>query len=364
MQIFHSKAERIRYLGFDDLWPITLGVPVIGLLSNTIYGGFDPSLSGSQMMATYTWSVVYTSIYWFLGRLTVIFLRKTYPRPADNVRRIALTVALLAVVVVAVKLTVGWLLTYTFGDTLQVPWYFELAAAYTFMILVLGAYEWVYNFTRYRQSELERERLARENVQTQLGVLRQQMNPHFLFNSLNTLATIIPEDTRQATKFTQRLAATYRRILEYRDRETVTLREELGCLEDYLFLLQTRFEDKLRITVEYAPGETAERLHNYRIVPLAGQLLVENAVKHNVVSADYPLTVTIHIDADRFTVRNNLTPRATAVASTGWGQDNLHRRYAALTDRSLLIERAEGRYTVSLPLLAPVASPTKSTLPA
>ena len=370
MSLLFTKAELHRYLGFNDRWLILLGIPVVSVLSNTLFGGFDPELTKNQMLITYACALFYTSVHWLLGRYLTLIFRRKFPQPAANAKRLILIMTYMAVGVVAIKLLViDWIESvYPTGKTL--PFLLQVAIAYTMMMLVFGWYEWVYNFARFRRSELERERLAKNNMQTQLSVLRQQMNPHFLFNSLNTLASVIPENPARATRFTQRLAATYRRILEYRDRETVSLREELDCLTDYLFLLQTRFEEKLhfRYSLEgrrIDPCDTPSgggriplppHLAGLQVVPLASQLLVENAVKHNVVSSERPLLIEVAITSDTLTVTNSLNRRRAGVSSTHWGQANLRSRYAALSDREVIISETDEAYTVRVPLFTPVAA--------
>ncbi|MEM6772335.1 MAG: sensor histidine kinase, partial [Bacteroidota bacterium] len=192
-------------------------------------------------------------------------------------------------------------------------------------------------------------------------------NPHFLFNSLNTLVNIIPEDTEKATLFTQRLAAVYRRILEYRHKELIPLTEELAALQDYVFLMQTRFEDKLRVEwciVENGAGTQVQcedeiavstiphYLRHHRIVPLSVQLLVENAIKHNVISSEHPLVIRITLDDDCITVCNQLRLRERKLTSTGWGHENLRERYRAITQEEVLIEATDDTYTVRLPILS------------
>ncbi|MEM9259639.1 MAG: histidine kinase, partial [Bacteroidota bacterium] len=242
---------------------------------------------------------------------------------------------------------------------------FKMIMSFTLVIMVISIYESVYFFVMFKRTALERERLAKENMQAQLSVLKQQMNPHFLFNSLNTLVNIIPEDTDKAILFTQRLAAVYRRILEYRHKEMISLNEELIALKDYIFLMQTRFEDKLdiewclsartRVQCKGKPkkAEVPPHLRFHRIVPLSVQLLVENAIKHNVVSQDTPLTIKITLDEASVTVSNRVNLRNRRLSSTGWGHQNLRKRYAAVTNQSVLIEQTEEHFTVSVPVLAP-----------
>jgi len=248
------------------------------------------------------------------------------------------------------------------------PFFFKIVMSYTLVIMVLAIYEGIFFFTKYRQSIIEKERLAKENMQSQLSVLKQQMNPHFLFNSLNTLVNIIPEDRRKATLFTQRLSAVYRRILEWRHKELITLEEESAAVQDYVFLMQTRFEDKLQVCWHYGAGTQVQcegkgqtmnlpaEFRGYRIVPLSIQLLVENAIKHNVVSSDHPLHIDIKLANNRITVSNPLNLRSgRSLDSTGWGHQNLKARYEMVTLDPVEIRKTTQLYEVSIPIL-PVKS--------
>ncbi|MEM9931061.1 MAG: sensor histidine kinase, partial [Bacteroidota bacterium] len=256
---------------------------------------------------------------------------------------------------------------------------FKISITFTLCLMVLAMYESAYFFKKYRHEQVKREQLAKENMQTQLAVLKQQMNPHFLFNSLNTLINVIPEDSEKAMLFTQRLAAVYRRILEYRHKELIPLEEELIALKDYVFLMQTRFEDKLVVkwgmsdrtmnaflASTQVPSNEEQQCKPYKkeptvpshlahhmVVPLSVQLLVENAIKHNVVSFDTPLLIEIVLDDAEITVRNRLNLRARKLTSTGWGHQNLEQRYQSLTGQSIVIRQSETEYSVSLPVVPP-----------
>lgn len=373
MSFWLSTAERRRLLGFNDRCALWFGIPLLSgvafVLFNDGRGSNDPEL----IAKCYLISALHVVAYWISLRAVLIFLRQYLPERADMTKRMASYLVLAGLVILLISSTSRTLISQWLPELREIGWGqasypFEFIVCFTLGVMVAAIYESIYFFTKYRESEVARERLAKEHARGQLAVLRQQMNPHFLFNSLNTLVNIIPEDAAKSTLFVQRLAAVYRRILEWRQRETISLAEELRAVQDYVFLLRTRYEEKLDVRwivagARVRSGGTGSEvrlppgLGSARLVPLSVQLLVENAVKHNVVSAAAPLRIDIEISPDRITVRNPLNPRADGhLNSTGWGHRNLQVRYAAITDAPVGIREAEGEYHVTLPLLPAVAA--------
>lgn len=355
MKIFFGPDERMRYLGFDDRWAMLVGILLLSLVSVVLFTANEAELSPTKLGICIGIGLLHTSVYWFFSRLLVVNLRAHLPLQEQTGRRILLMVSAAIVLVVLVELLSGLLLKLmvTHGgatDYVKAPIAFEFVVSLTLILLAMGAYESVYFFTKYRHSLIEQERLAKANMQAQLAVLKQQVNPHFLFNSLNTLTNLIPEDSEKAVIFTQRLSAVYRRILEFRHEELIPLEEELKALRDYIYLMQTRFEDKL--IVSWNEPKLPERHDNkVKVVPLTLQLLVENAIKHNVVSLATPLRIGISIDASKVTVTNSVRPRSYVAASTGWGQENIRQRYRMVTDLALGVECTTEYYRVTVPLL-------------
>ena len=373
MKLFFSKADRLRLLGFDDWCFTLLAIFPLAALANVLFGGAAPGLDVRDGLTCYGIAVGFTSLYWVVSRFWMISFRNWFPTEAQTVRRILLTVPVLLCNVIAVSLLTQPLIRLAGVREIvaEPPIIYKVVMSFTLVIMVLAVYEGIFFFTKYRQARLDRERLAKENMQSQLGVLKQQMNPHFLFNSLNTLVNVIPEDSRKATLFTQRLAAVYRRILEWRHKEVIFLSEEVAALQDYVFLMQTRFEDKLRVCWHWQQGARTQvqcegegagvslppELGHRRVVPLSLQLLVENAIKHNVVSAEHPLRIDITVGHDRVVVRNARAPRAgRTLDSTGWGHENLRARYAMVCDQPLTIEANDTFYRVTVPLLGHAAA--------
>ncbi len=200
---------------------------------------------------------------------------------------------------------------------------------------------------RIQQLGLHAERLERATVQAQLDALRNQVNPHFLFNSLSILSSLVDTDARLAGQFVARLATAYRYLLEQRDQTRVPLRTELNFLAAYTFLLTVRFEGKLVVALD-VPEAARD---GYAIAPLTLQLLLENAVKHNRLSTTEPLRVTIALAGDCLRVTNPVQRRLAPEVSTGVGLQNIIGRYRLLTDRPVRVAETDGYFVVDLPLL-------------
>jgi two-component system LytT family sensor kinase len=377
MKLFFTKAERLQYLGFNDFCVMSLGLFPLAGLGNVLFGGSKPGMNVWESFSCYGIAFAFSLVFWITSRFVVLQMRKKYPLREETVlqTRILATSIILLIVVSTITLLGQPLVRMLDVNNLmpQPSIFYKIVMSYTLVIMVVAVYEGIYFFTKYKQSLLAQEKLAKENMQAQLSVLKQQMNPHFLFNSLNTLVNIIPEDSDKAALFTQRLASVYRRILEYRHKELIPVTEELVALQDYIFLMQTRFEDKL--VVEWClSDETMQvlgarpqvqcedkiarpiipnHLLHHRIVPLSVQLLVENAIKHNVISTEFPLTIRITLGGNSITVSNKHQPRERKLSSTGWGHENLRERYKLITDQKIRIKQTKEDYSVSLPVLSP-----------
>lgn len=196
-----------------------------------------------------------------------------------------------------------------------------------------------------RESLLENEQLKQQNLQNELVALKNQINPHFLFNSLNTLTSLVRED-KEATTFINKLSYMYRYILQSGDRNLVALKEELKFLESYTYLITTRYRDRFTLEIAITENHMEEQ-----IPPLALQLLVENAVKHNEISEENPLTVRIYSKDGYIFVENTLRPRTSLEESTGNGLANLAKRYFLLLKQEITIQKDADLFSVRLPLL-------------
>jgi hypothetical protein len=218
------------------------------------------------------------------------------------------------------------------------------------VMAMLSAFYLAANRRGYQQLETLRvnaEQLKREATQAQFAALKNQVNPHFLFNSLSILTFLVEVDTKLSVQFINRLSKVYRYILEQRESEQVSLKTELEFLEAYTFLLNIRFEGKLQVFSTVPPEEAAR----FGIAPLTLQLLVENAVKHNQMSEECPLVVSILLEKDYLLICNPLQLRPQAESSTGLGLQNIVNRYRLLTNRPVWAGEQDGNFVVKIPLL-------------
>lgn len=195
----------------------------------------------------------------------------------------------------------------------------------------------------WRASIIEVERFKNESLRAQYESLKNQVNPHFLFNSLNALSSLVYDDQEKAVEFIRKLSLVYRYVLDHKDQELVPVKEELGFLENYIFLQKIRFGENLKVSIERG-NEMG------MIPPVSLQILVENAIKHNVVSMKKPLTIEVLLTENAATVRNNLQLK-TETDSTGIGLSNLRSRYEFLSKEPVKIDATETHFAVTLPIL-------------
>ena len=223
-----------------------------------------------------------------------------------------------------------------------------LVLSCTISILISSAYTVFFYFMQWERTWRESNDLRNENLQSQFNALKSQVNPHFLFNNLNTLSGLIAENPAAATEFVQKLANVYRYVLQSMDKRLVELETELNFLDAYIYILKMRFEQGLTVDIDIPP----EVVH-YAIAPLTLQILLENAVKHNIISAEHPLQVTIAYQNDcSLIVKNNIQKKiARESTSTNVGLQNIYRRYRFLEKRQICIEETSAEFLVRIPLI-------------
>lgn len=205
----------------------------------------------------------------------------------------------------------------------------------------------IYLFMRTRERRLIREEtLQKEKLLFQLQTLKNQVNPHFLFNSFSTLSAVIDEDKEMALDYVQKLSAFFRNILESHDKPVVTLQEELLLADNYYYLQKKRYGANLKFVTEI-PGKLLQTF----IPPMTLQMLIENAVKHNVVSSDKPLTVRITASPEQIVITNIIQVKRNVTDSTGMGLQNIKNRYRLLVNKEIGIENTGNSFTVTLPVI-------------
>ena len=214
------------------------------------------------------------------------------------------------------------------------------------LIMLLGGLIYLYitvREQRFRKKEQEKN----EKIEFEFQVLKNQVNPHFLFNSFSTLVSLIEDQPEQAVQYTEKLSDFFRTILQYKDQKVIPVHEELALIESYFFLLKKRFGDNLNLDIYLD-----EKLKKTFIPPMTLQLLIENAVKHNIISKDKPLFIRIYEDEGRIVVENNLQPKLTAEVSTGIGLENIRKRYKLITQKEILLEKSDQIFKIILPVIS------------
>lgn len=219
---------------------------------------------------------------------------------------------------------------------------FFLSLAITFMFFTR------HFITIWKASLVRADKLEKEKLQVSFDNLRNQLNPHFLFNALTSLNTLIYENQELASKFLEHLSLVYRYLLQHKDKDTVTLETELKFIKNYVFLLETRFEKALSITFDID-----ENTKESRIVPVTLQVLFENAIKHNIVSLQNPLHISVKATTNKLIVSNNIQVKRNLEISNKQGLENLNNLYGFIVQKPVIVEENEAFFTIKIPMLSP-----------
>ncbi|MFK5974472.1 MAG: 2TM domain-containing protein [Flavobacteriaceae bacterium] len=203
-----------------------------------------------------------------------------------------------------------------------------------------------YFYKALQENKVKEQKIIAGTASAKFDALKNQLDPHFLFNSLNVLTSLIEENPLQAQKFTTSLSKVYRYVLEQKNKDLVSVDEELKFAKTYVRLLKMRFEDSIVLEILEASSDPEAK-----IVPLSLQLLLENAVKHNVVTADRPLHIKVTEEDGKLVVSNNVQEKQVVKKGSGVGLQNIRQRYGILTDRQVVINKTKEEFIVQLPIL-------------
>jgi two-component system, LytTR family, sensor kinase len=218
--------------------------------------------------------------------------------------------------------------------------------------LFFGIYEALYYYARLNHSEEERKRLEKEKLWAELEKLNQQVPPHFLFNTLNSLSSLITEDPVEADRFLNEMTKVYRYLLDNNRHELVTLQTEIKFIHSFYQLLKLRYNKGVELTCKIP-----SQYDHYQLPPLTLQLLVENAVKHNITSRDRPLQIEIEVTENgRLIIKNNLQRKGDKPFSHKIGLNNIAVKYQLMQQEEVIVKEELGYFMVSLPLIHPSAN--------
>ena len=299
-----------------------------------------------SFLSVFLISFIRTALIWNGSMLIIQYSVNRFSMFKETVKLILFQVSTLTVYVLLVELgefiTVKYLLNITLTGSEKMAMII-VSLIITFMISSI--YAAVAFFIQWKENLVRAQALEKATLEAKYDTLRNQVNPHFLFNSLNTLIVLV-NDNPVATRYVESMSEIMRYMLQSRDKEAVLLRDELNIAKEYLFIQQNRFGDKL--TVEF---EVPEKYYHYAIPPLALQMLLENALKHNVCSMEHPLKVKGYISDNQYIViENSIRPKIDKEPSTGVGLENIRNRYIHLTGKDILVKQGNGKFTVMLPL--------------
>jgi sensor histidine kinase YesM len=325
-----------------------VGIPVAGILVFHL-SGFAAFTSFEERLLNYLLFSVISFCVWtgsayahYLLRHSLFRIRKLYLRlPA----RYGLTIS--------VSWSIAWLLLQAWNHYVQRDRFdshalvVSLAIMTAVSVIISSIYEIVY-LNKERESDIvQMERTEKLKVQAQLDALKSQIDPHFIFNSLNTLSYLIGTDPIKAKLFNDTLAKVYRYILINKEKDLVRLREEIEFASNYFYLLRIRYQTGLSMIIKMDDIITED----YLIPPLSLQGLIENAIKHNHFSEKLPLTIEIMIGANGISVVNRKNLKKFDIQSSRIGLSNLNERYSLIVNKGITIDQSPETFSVSLPLL-------------
>lgn len=324
---------------------LLLLIPLIGLLILAIfvlsYGLKEVDILWKQII----YSILNTTFIW-LGCIVIVqFLWKKYPWEQHPVIHLVLEILLITAYTLLVSglnyaFSTRFLHEQIAGEEIGPAIVITLLITYLITAIHEGVYfyqQWKYNFSKS-------VRLERDNMEARYEALRAQINPHFLFNSLNGLVNVV-EDNKQAVDYIRNLSDLLRYMLKSNEKELVLLRDEMAVLDNYIKLQQLRFRNNLKVDID-----VSESHFHYAVPPLSLQMLVENAIKHNVITQSKPLHIEIGTEKDTIFVKNNLQKKE-VIGSTGQGLKNISGRYRLFSAKPVRVEETNGYFRVTLPLL-------------
>ena len=333
-------------------WPQMLGMMTLLALGLSFAMCWKCAVWGEKFAVTFAYNFCYTVGLWLANSLPAEWLNRRSDWTQQPLRRFLLTIvcALLASLSVITAVSVGFRVFYWHRPVSSLSW--DVFAFPLAMTVVVSLFMHSRSFLMgWRDAAVRAQRLEKESAVARLDSLRRQVDPHFLFNSLNALTSLVEEnDPARAVRFIRQLSQVYRYVLDSESQELVPLADEVAFAESYLFLQKTRLGEALAVAMDLPPAALAP----FFVPPLALQLLVENVIKHNTAFQTNPLHLRVTLDAaaGTLTVRNTLRPRRLAPGeSSGRGLSNLAARYAFLTDRPLVAGPEAGEFVVTLPLL-------------
>ena len=340
---------KLNYKQFPKLLLLSLIILVVMIVISWALG--NTVAFNVQLLQTFGYTIVYTFSLYFANAFVFQMLDKYFVAERFSKKRILLgfilsfVISLLVVFVLRIfEDVVIEQRTFAAFMAKERPGNYLFAIIITFFI-TLSLYAF-YFYKAYQENKVKEQKIIAGTASAKFETLKNQIDPHFLFNSLNVLSSLIEENPESAQKFTTSLSKVYRYVLEQKDKELVGIEEELSFAKTYMNLLKMRFENSL-----FYELPEIQLNAEAKVVPLSLQLLLENTVKHNIVSEQKPLHIRIFIDGDYLAIQNDFQKKEVLQDRAGVGLQNIISRYGIITRRKVLIEQTEQMFTVKIPIL-------------
>jgi len=344
MQVFLREIFKALIVG-TSIFAVLL---IVGYFSGNFDNGFDYGVLWKE----YYINLMYSVIIYMANAYLFIYLLKKFDRKLFEPKNFPVSIVGTVIVSLAALFFSRLLHRIVLeGMPVQEFWAKESLGYYwvsVVIIIVVAVIFYAFFYYKYRQeSEFKEQKIIAGTASAKFDALKNQLDPHFLFNSLNVLTSLIEENPQQAQKFTTSLSKVYRYVLEQKNKDLISVDEELQFAKTYVQLLKMRFENSIVLEI---PDTSLNP--DAKIIPLSLQLLLENAVKHNVVTTLKPLYIKVFEEDDNLVVQNNLQEKQTVKKNSGFGLRNIQQRYGILTERKVHIEKTEADFSVRLPMLA------------
>ena len=345
-----TATDDVISLQLNDVGFRLVLIPFFGIIIPLLTKMIDhKSFNHWELKLAYGYSILIAFVVWQGNRYLLFTLRSYFNwfnKPIRKIIALILAVSFFTIPV-SILMLIGW---YNIFNKGSVNWDVVFTSTLIIMICVIfitHVYETVILVKESESEKIRNEQMERAKAEAELEALKNQIDPHFIFNSLNTLSHLIEEKPLKAKQFNDNMADVYRYILQNKARDLVLLGEEVEFLQNYFYLLQIRFENGVQLNLDIEPAAYEQ----YLIPPISLQLLVENAIKHNEFAEPDPLIVSVSLQDEQMIVKNNLHNKESGRPSSKIGLNNLNERYKLTTGKEIKIITTPEFYLVHLPLL-------------
>jgi sensor histidine kinase YesM len=323
---------------------------IVFLIGNILSDGFDFN-TVNDFLIDFGFYQLYSFVLGYSNMAFFDYMERRTWKKADTIKRIVLgiigstTITLFGLFLLRVIISV-FLYQVPFEKFIQNETWNNYSFGLWITLSIVSVFHIIFFYNRYQKNKIKEQKVIAGAASAKFDALKNQLDPHFLFNSLNVLTSLIEENPKNAQKFTTSLSKVYRYVLEQKNKDLITVDEELDFARTYMSLLKMRFEDSIIFEI---PDKALNP--ESKVVPLSLQLLLENAVKHNMVTSSKPLHIKIYESEGMLIVENNLQPKQIVKKSSGVGLENIKQRYNLLSNKKVSINQQANRFAVAIPML-------------